>query len=166
MCIRDRERDEELRVLGREFAPLSSPFPRYGTWELAERYGEDWEHHASLEHKTPFWAVSHKREFYDREDPERPGRYINYGLIYPEGFGEGLFGAEREFEYETILRKMREGGMDESRYEIYLRYARTGLVPSAGGGFGVEGLARYLTGAAHVGDVQLFKRIPGVMVDI
>lgn len=158
------ERKEELKELGRELKPIKGPFPRYTTEELLEKYGEDWERLASLEHKTPYWAISHKREFYDKEDPHKPGSYVNYDLIYPEGFGEALSGAEREHEYDKIIRKIRKDELGESKYAAYLEHAKEGLVPSAGGGFGVERLARYITGVKHVGEMQLFKRVPGESV--
>jgi asparaginyl-tRNA synthetase len=152
---------EALEKLDRKLPVVGGPFRRYTTHELKDKYGDDWEVFASKETKLPFWVLDHKREFYDKEDPERPGHYVNYDLIYPEGFCEGLSGAEREYEYETIMRKITAHELDKSRYTPYLELAKTGLVPSAGGGFGVERLARYIAGAKHVGDVQLFRRVPG-----
>jgi asparaginyl-tRNA synthetase len=158
-----RERcGSQLDELGRNLPGMSEPFPRYTTSELRERYGDDWEPAASRAIKSPFWAISHKREFYDKEDKERPGHYLNYDLIYPEGFGEALSGAEREHEYDVIMRKIERHGLDKSRYKAYLDVVeKDGLMPSAGGGFGVERLVRFLAGARHVGDVQLFRRVPG-----
>jgi asparaginyl-tRNA synthetase len=154
----------ELTALGRKLPEFGRPFPRYTTAELSARYGADWEPEASKESATPFWAISHKREFYDRDDPERPGMWRNYDLIYPEGFGEALSGAEREWEYEKIVGKMERHKLDKSRYAAYLERAKEGLLPSAGGGFGIERLSRFLSGAPHVGDVQLFRRVPGEKV--
>jgi asparaginyl-tRNA synthetase len=151
----------ELGELGRRLPRFSRPFPRYTTHELTAQFGKDWEMPASLAHTSPFWAISHTREFYDRDDPVRPGMFLNYDLIYPEGFGEALSGAEREWEYEKIIRKIDAHGLDRGSYAAYLDVARTGLTPSAGGGFGIERLSRFLSGAAHVGDVQLFRRVPG-----
>ena len=62
----------ELTALGRKLPEFERPFPRYTTDELRGKYGDDWEMPASTAHTTPFWAISHKREFYDRDDPERP----------------------------------------------------------------------------------------------
>ena len=151
----------ELAGLGRKLPAFSGPFPRYTTAELAEKYSSDWELPASQAASTPFWALSHKREFYDAEDPDRPGHYFNYDLIYPEGFGEALSGARREHEYERILMRIGRDGLESGRYAAYLELAKEGLVPSAGGGFGIERLVRYIAGAPHVADVQLFPRIPG-----
>jgi len=160
MHMRERY-SAELRALGRELPLTKGPFPRYTTYDLAKEYGDDWEIPASLAAKGPFWAISHKREFYDKEDPDKPGTYLNYDLIYPEGFGEALSGAEREHEYDIIMRKIARDDLDKSRYAPYLELAKGGLVPSAGGGFGVERLVRFISGAHHVGDVQLFRRVPG-----
>ncbi len=155
---------EEFAALGRELLEFDGAFPIYTTHELKEKFGEDWETVASLAHKSPFWAVCHKREFYDKEDPEEEGHYLNYDLVYPEGFGEALSGAEREHEYSRIVGRIGKDMLDAGRYEAYLELAKEGLVPSAGGGFGIERLVRYLSGATHVGDVQMFRRVPGEAV--
>jgi asparaginyl-tRNA synthetase len=161
----------ELELCGRKLAPLQGRFPQYTTHELEAKYGEDWEYPASMEHTTPFWAKCLKREFYDKSDPNEPGHFLNYDLIYPEGFGEALSGAERESDFGIIMSKIKAHQLEDPKLKIekyaqYLEYAKTGLVPSAGGGFGLERLTRYLTGAEHVGDVQLFPRVPGVLVDV
>lgn len=39
-------------------------------------------------------------------------------------------------------------------------------MPTAGAGFGVERLTRFLAGVKHVGDVQFFRRVPGEPVSI
>lgn len=151
----------ELAELGRTLPSFSHPFPRHTTAELVARYGIDWEQEASMESKTPFWAISHKREFYDREDPGEPGTYRNYDLIYPEGFGEALSGGEREWEFERIKSRIVRDRLGKAQFTSYLEFAKGGLTPSAGGGFGIERMVRYLSGAPHVGDVQLFRRVPG-----
>ena len=154
----------ELSALGRKLPEFTLPFPRYSTEELAARFGEDWERPASLAHTTPFWALSHKREFYDKEDVDKPGTYRNYDLIYPEGFGEALSGGEREWEYERIMERVGKDKLETDAFAPYLDAAREGFLPSAGGGFGIERLSRFISGAAHVGDVQLFRRVPGEKV--
>lgn len=161
-----KEAKEEFSVLGIDIFEFKAPFMRYTTKELAEKHGEDWEAEASKSHKQPFWAISHKREFYDKEHPDKEDEYLNYDIIYPFGFGEGLSGAEREHEYERILMKIMRDKLDKKPYESYLEYAKKGFVPSAGAGIGMERLARFLTKSKHVGEVSIFTRIPGVSVDI
>ena len=58
---------DALETLGREFTPWEGEFPVYTTHELFDKYGEDWELKASLAESSPFWAVCHKREFYDKD---------------------------------------------------------------------------------------------------
>lgn len=157
---------EELAYLGRSLPAVRGPFAIYTTHELEDKYGADWEGAASLATKQPFWATCHKREFYDKEDPSEPGHFLNYDLIYPEGFGEALSGAQREHEYAAITAKIGKNGLDKSRYAAYLDFAANNLTPSAGGGFGFERLIRYLSGAPHVGDVQMFRRVPGEEITV
>lgn len=162
-----REREEDLEFFGRELRVPKKPFKVYTTHEMKEMYGDDWELKASKEHEEPFWVIDHDREFYDREDPDRPGHFRNYDLIYPEGFGEGLSGGEREWEYERILRRIEEDGISPESYRDFLEIARMGLLkPSAGAGLGIERFLRFLVGAKHIKEVQVFPRVPGVVVKI
>lgn len=162
-----RENSEDLEALGRRIRIPGKPFPLYTTHELEEKYGSDWEIKASLDHVEPFWAICFRREFYDREDPKNPGHYRNYDLIYPEGYGEALSGGEREYEYERIMNRIKHDGLNPSRFESFLEIARRGLlIPSAGAGLGVERLVKFIAGAKHIGDVQLFRRVPGEKVII
>ncbi|MFH1508550.1 MAG: asparagine synthetase A [bacterium] len=152
---------KELKLFKRKLEVPKRPFPVYKTYELEEKYGENFEEIMSKKSKTPFWLESFYREFYDKEDPKKRGEFINYDLIYPEGFEEGLSGGEREHEYKVILRKMKERKMDLSPYKIYLDLAKNGKIPqSAGAGFGVQRLLRYLTGERKIEKMCLFPRSP------
>lgn len=146
-----------------EFKP---PFKRFTAAELEEKYGADWELKASLESEQPFWVTSMKREFYDKEHPEVQGTYLNYDIVYPLGFGEGLSGAEREHEYDRIIMRIKRDGLEPKAYASYLEKAKLGFVPSAGAGIGMERLVRFLTESKHVGDVSAFRRVPGETVEI
>ncbi|ASJ14631.1 asparagine synthetase A [Thermococcus radiotolerans] len=147
--------------LEREVPRVKPPFKRFTLEEIKEEFGDEDE--ASKVMKEPFWVTDIKREFYDREDPERPGHFRNYDLYLPEGYGEVSSGGEREWEYEVIVRKMRSAGISLEAFRPYLEVAKAGLLkPSAGAGIGVERLIRYMVGAKHIAEVQPFPRIPGV----
>jgi asparaginyl-tRNA synthetase len=155
-----------LEMLPGIFGELSSTndLKVVSTHDITED-GDIKDREASLREDEPFWITDHKREFYDKEDPNRRGHYLNYDLYYPEGYMEALSGGEREYEYDQIVRRMEEVGMDLSEYADYLEMAKEGkLRPSAGGGFGVERMMRFLTRSDHVREVQLFPRIPGEKV--
>ncbi|MCF2140391.1 MAG: asparagine synthetase A [Candidatus Lokiarchaeota archaeon] len=152
----------ELAVFESNLIIPSRPFPRYSSESAFNRYGRDFEQILSDTEKSLFWITDYKREFYDKEDPNRPGHYINYDLFYPEGFNEALSGGEREYEYEVILRKLKERNQDPSAFSSYLKFAKKGkLFPSAGGGLGVERLLRFITKQANIADVCLFPKVPG-----
>jgi asparaginyl-tRNA synthetase len=156
-----KECADSFERLGREIEVPSIPFPVYESSELKAKYGEEWEREISLRESQPFWVTDHFREFYDREDPET-GKHINYDLVYPEGFGEGLSGGERETDFKIIMKKMEKRKTDPTSYASYLEIAKKGMLqPSAGGGFGVERLVRYLAGKKEIREVCMFPRVPG-----
>ncbi|WP_148883734.1 asparagine synthetase A [Thermococcus aciditolerans] len=147
--------------LEREVPKVKPPFKRFTLEEIKEEFEDEDE--ASKAMKEPFWVTDIKREFYDREDPEKPGHFRNYDLYLPEGYGEVSSGGEREWEYEVIVRKMKSAGISLEAFRPYLEVAKAGLLrPSAGAGIGVERLIRYMVGAKHIAEVQPFPRIPGV----
>lgn len=151
----------ELKSLGRELLIPTKPFKVFDSTELKEKFGEDFERIVSEKEKQPFWITDHYREFYDKQDPETK-KHVNYDLVYPDGFGEALSGGEREFEFDVIKRKMIERKMDLIPFTSYLSVAEKGLLKqTAGGGFGVERLIRFLTGKKHIKEVCLFPRVPG-----
>lgn len=158
--------EKELSILGVEIEIPKIPFKVYRRKELEEKYGKDWEEIASIKHKEPFWVIDIPREFYDFEDLKK-GEWRNYDLILPDGYGEVLSGSEREYEYEKIVYKMERDGVDKRKYEYLLKLAKEGkLIPSAGGGIGIERLLRWITKREHIAEVQPFPRIPGIVLDL
>ena len=153
---------EELTRLGVDLRGPSSPFKRFSSHELKQQFGDDFEKQISLMEKEPFWITDFEREFYDKEDPKSKGHYFNYDLVYPEGFGEGLSGGERDFQYDILQRKLMERKQDPKDFASYLDLAKSeGLIPSAGGGLGVERLVRYITKKKEIQEVTPFPKIPG-----
>jgi asparaginyl-tRNA synthetase len=156
----------ELEVLGRELKIPQTPFKVYKRSELEEKYGASWQDEVSRIFEDPIWVTGIPREFYDYEDPET-GEWRNYDLILPEGYGEVISGAEREYEYEKLAKKLERDGLDKSNYKILLDLAKEGLLkPSAGAGLGIERFIAYIVGARHVAEVQPFPRIPGIVPEI
>lgn len=150
---------DELNKLGRKLPKLEKPFPRYNTSERGNMEVDEYCKHLSKSINVPSFVINFKREFYDREDPVQPGTYRNFDLIYPEGYGEGLSGAERESQYEDIIRRMTELDMDLSPFGNYLYLAKRGLLPrTAGCGIGIQRLVKYVTGQKRIGDVCMFDR--------
>ena len=154
----------ELSRLGRELPSFQPPFPRITYREAQARYGEGFEEALSREAETPVWVIDFPievREFYDREDPQRPGILLDMDLVYPEGYGEALSGGEREHEPSRILTRLRTQGLSPDDYRSLLSLAEEGLPPSAGFGIGIERWVRFLAGLPHVRETRLFPRVPG-----
>lgn len=163
IIIRVKEKcGRELEDLGVSLKIPTRPFKIFSSEELLKKYGEDFEKEVSLQEIDPFWITDYQREFYDKEDPDRPGHYLNYDLIYPEGFGEALSGGERDFEYEILLRKIKERYQNPVAFKFYLDKAKEGkLIASVGGGLGIERLVRFLTKIPHIREISLFSKVPG-----
>jgi len=149
-------RDTELRV-------PETPFEVYSRKQLQEKYGMEWEQIAPEKASDPFWLTDIPREFYDYQD-EASGEWRNYDLFLPEGYGEVISGAEREYEYSKIIKKLERDGVKKEDYDFLLNLAKDGkLKPSAGAGLGLERFVAYLCGVNHVAEVQPFPRIPGIV---
>ena len=152
----------ELQLLQRELPIPRRPFKVYNSVDAKKIYSEDFERELSLKETSPFWITNFDREPYDKEDPAHPGNFLNYDLVYPEGYAEGLSGGEREYEYHRIMYRMQRSKVPLARFEAYLELARRGAIPpSAGAGFGVERMLRYICGIKNIADVCLFPKVPG-----
>jgi asparaginyl-tRNA synthetase len=158
---------EELRYLGSNdrLRKPKIPFELYDKAELEKEYGVTWEKRLLGENDYPFWVTNIPREFYDFEDFQS-GKWDNYDLLLPH-YGEVLSGARREFESYKIVRKMERDGVRKENYSLLLKLAKERrLKPSAGAGIGIERLVSWIAGAKHIGETQLFPKIPGVVYDL
>ena len=145
---------------------IKPPFKIYDRVELEEKYGKKWEEIASKKHKQPFWVTNLPREFYDYEDFET-GKWRNYDLILPNGYGEVISGGEREWKYEKIVKKMKRDRLNPKNFKVLILLAKKGkLKPSAGAGIGVERFIRWVLKLKHVADTQPFPRIPGIVPEL
>jgi len=155
--------DEASKVRKTKLQIPTTPFKVHSRRDLEQKYGKDWEQLAPEKESDPFWLTDIPREFYDFQD-EPTGAWRNYDLFMPEGYGEVLSGAEREFEYSKIVKKIERDGVKKEDYAFLLDLAKDGkLKPCAGAGLGIERFIAYLCGVDHVADVQPFPRIPGMV---
>ncbi len=147
-----------------EIGSLKCPFPRITYSEAVREFGDEFEKQLSLSLDGPAWLVDipvSEREFYDFQ---RDGAEVleDMDLILPKGHGEVLSGGKREHEYERIVRRMMEKKVSFEEMSWYLKLASEGcLPPSAGCGFGVERLTKFLCGFDDISLTRLFPKIPG-----
>ncbi|MEM1597308.1 MAG: asparagine synthetase A [Pyrobaculum sp.] len=166
-------------VLGRELPEFTTPFKKYPHAEavkVVNSYGCKNDPRAELTweceklfsglHRQPVFIYDYprgSRGFYDREDPERPGVLRDFDMLYPEGFGEAISGAEREYEPERVVERIKEGGEDPARYGWFLQMLKEFYpLKTAGFGIGVERLTRYLCGLRAVWEARPYPKVPGV----
>lgn len=141
------------------------PFEVHDRQNLLAKYGEDWEKRLPNDIREPVWVTSIPREFYDFEDPVAQ-KWDNYDLLVPK-YGEMLSGARREWEYDKISGKMERDGVGKENFSLLLKLAREGrLKPSAGAGIGIERLVGWIVGTGHIGEVQPFPKVPGLVYDL
>lgn len=162
-----RHTSEELIYLGRydSLRIPETPFRVYDREELEKKYGRNWKTKVIFEAGNPLWIINIPREFYDFEDFEK-GKWDNYDLMLPN-YGEVLSGSRREMEYNKIVKKMERDGVRKEDYGVLLELAKEEkLKPSAGAGIGVERLVSWIVGAKHVGETQLFPKIPGIVYEL
>jgi len=158
---------EELKFLGSydKIRDFEIPFKIFDKPKLEEKYGKDWENKLKEEINEPVWVVNIPREFYDFED-FGTGTWDNYDLFLPK-LGEVLSGARREHEYEKILKKMERDGVRKENYAVILKLAKDGkLMPSAGAGIGMERILAWVSNSKHIGEVQPFPRVPGIVYEL
>ncbi|MDG6945254.1 MAG: asparagine synthetase [Nitrososphaerota archaeon] len=148
---------------GRE--AMKTPFEVLDRRDLIARHGQEWELVLPQQTSRPVWVTNIPREFYDYEDPAT-GRWDNYDLFVPY-YGEILSGARREWEHDRIVSKMERDGIDQKNFSLLLRLSEEGRIkPSAGAGIGIERIVGWIVGAKHIGEVQPFPKVPGVVYDL
>ncbi len=77
------------------------------------------------------------------------------------GAGELMGGSQREEDYDTLINRAEDMGVNRESIEWYLNTRRYGSCYHAGFGMGFERLLIYLTGIENIRDVIPFPRTPG-----
>lgn len=78
-------------------------------------------------------------------------------LLVP-GIGEIIGGSQREDDYDKLVARMKELGLNEEDYDFYLDLRKYGSTRHAGFGLGFERCVMYLTGMTNIRDVIPFPR--------
>ncbi len=77
------------------------------------------------------------------------------------GVGEIMGGSQREDDYDKLLERINEMGLDPEAYGFYLDLRKYGTVRHSGFGLGFERAVMYLTGMQNIRDVLPFPRTVG-----
>jgi len=98
------------------------------------------------------------KAFYMKRNTEDPSRAECADLLAPEGYGEIIGGSQREDDYATLEKRLREFGLNPADYDWYLELRKYGSVPHGGFGFGLERIVTWVCGLQHVRESIPFAR--------
>jgi asparaginyl-tRNA synthetase len=170
-------RKDELAELERDTAPLARvapPFPRISYTDAVARLnqlgsdiqwgqdlGGDDETLLAKEYDRPVFVYNYPKQvkaFYMKENPDDPRTVLNNDCLAPEGYGEIIGGSQREDDYDRLLARIKEQGLDPESYRWYLDLRKYGTFVHSGFGLGVERTVAWITGIPHIRETIAFPR--------
>jgi asparaginyl-tRNA synthetase len=113
-------------------------------------------------HDKPVFVTHYPKEakaFYMKTDRDNGKVVLNFDLLAPAGFGEIIGGSVREDDYELLVARIGEQGLDLENYDWYLDLRKYGSVPHGGFGLGVERTVAWLTAEKHIRQCIAFPRL-------
>ena len=113
-------------------------------------------------YKRPVFVTDYPREikaFYMKLNPD--GKTVAAMDCLVPGIGEIIGGSQREENYEILVDRIRELGMNEEEYRKYLDLRKYGTSRHAGFGLGFERLVMYVTGIGNIRDAIPYPRTVG-----
>jgi asparaginyl-tRNA synthetase len=99
------------------------------------------------------------KAFYMKQNPD--GETVAAMDVLFPGIGEIIGGSQREDDYEKLLARTKEVGIDPEEIWWYFDTRKFGSAPHAGFGLGFERLVQFVTGMGNIRDVIPFPRTPG-----
>jgi asparaginyl-tRNA synthetase len=170
-------RKEELKELERDTAALErvvSPFPRISYTDAVAKLnglgsdikwgddlGGDDETLLAKEYDRPVFVFNYPKEvkaFYMKENPADPRTVLNNDCLAPEGYGEIIGGSQREDDYDKLLARIHQQGLDPEVYRWYLDLRKYGTFVHSGFGLGIERTVAWITGLPHIREAIAFPR--------
>jgi asparaginyl-tRNA synthetase len=170
-------RRAELAELERDTTALErvrAPFPRISYTEAVARLAElgsdiVWGHDLGGDDETllarqfdrPVFVYNYPKAFkafYMKENPEDPRTVLSNDCLAPEGYGEIIGGSQREDDYDRLLARIREQGLDPAAYGWYLDLRKYGTFVHSGFGLGVERTIAWICGLPHIREAIAFPR--------
>ncbi len=110
-------------------------------------------------YKKPVFVTDYPKEikaFYMKLNPDNK-TVAAVDCLVP-GIGEIIGGSQREDNYDKLVARMDELGLEKEDYEFYLDLRKYGSTRHAGFGLGFERCVMYLTGMGNIRDVVPFPR--------
>ena len=98
------------------------------------------------------------KAFYMKQDAD--GKTVRAMDVLFPGIGEIIGGSQREDNYEKLMTRINEVGIDPENLWWYLDTRKFGSAPHSGFGLGFERLVLFVTGMGNIRDVIPFPRTP------
>lgn len=105
------------------------------------------------------WPKSAK-PFYMKLDPQDEEYVLNDDLLAPDGHSEIIGGSQRIHDYDELVQRIEEEGLDMTAYQWYIDLRKYGSVPHSGFGLGTERLLKWILNLEHIRDAIPFPRTP------
>ena len=109
--------------------------------------------------KKPVFVTDYPKDikaFYMKQNED--GKTVAAMDLLVPGVGEIIGGSQREENYDNLVKRMTELGMDVKDYEWYLDLRKYGGTNHAGFGLGFERAIMYITGISNIRDAISFPR--------
>src|SRR5438093_172611 len=110
----------------------------------------------------PFFVTHYPKKakaFYHMPDLKNPEVTLSVDCLAPEGYGEITGGGQRIEDYDALLARIREEGLDPKSYEWYLDLRKFGSVTHSGFGLGLERVVSWVCKLDHIRDAIAFPRL-------
>ena len=168
---------EELKLLERDISKLKNikaPFPRLTYDEAAKLLIE---HGVNFEYGSDFGGtdetviaeqfdrpvIVHRwpagiKAFYMKRDAENNDLALGMDVLAPEGYGEIIGGGQREDDYNTLVKRIKEHRLPMKPFKWFLDLRKYGSVPHAGFGMGLERTVTWICGIKHIRETIPFPR--------
>jgi asparaginyl-tRNA synthetase len=105
------------------------------------------------------WPAEIKAFYMPKYNDGKIERVKSVDLVASEGFGEIMGGAEREFDYNKLLKVLKEKNYPYQDYKWYMDLRKYGSIPHSGFGIGMERFVRFISGAKHIRETIPFPRM-------
>ena len=113
-------------------------------------------------YKRPVFVTDYPKDikaFYMKQNPD--GKTVAAVDCLVPGIGEIMGGSQREEDYDKLLKRMNEMGMEMDQYDFYLDLRKYGTTRHGGFGLGFERAVMYITGMSNIRDVIPYPRTVG-----
>ena len=144
--------DQAFKMIGEEKSGIK--------W--GDDLGYEQEKLLTVKFDRPFFVTHYPKKakaLYHLPDPSNPEVTLSVDCLAPEGYGEITGGGQRIENYDALLARIREEGLDPKSYEWYLDLRKFGSITHSGFGLGLERVVSWVCRLDHIRDAIAFPRL-------